>query len=203
MSSRSTSCSRTATTLFVLTLPNSCPALHHLELTRYSLYARNAQLQNTSLSTYLPLFYAAGVKQILVASPLSMGLLRSAPAPAWHPASPALQDANQAAIRACAAQGLKLEDVALGFGFSSAKPRGVEGRETPTVVGLSTADEVHETMRVYRTLYPAGGAKRTGRAPGEALEGAEGLETQLALEKECVDIFQKSGTFNWTWAVGV
>ncbi|GAA5897390.1 hypothetical protein JCM8208_003260 [Rhodotorula glutinis] len=177
---------------------------HHLEpldlLQTYCLHT----LQNNTLSTYLPLLYAAGVKQIMCASPLSMGLLRSAAAPQWHPASPALQDANQAAIRACSAKGLKLEDVALGYGFSSAKPRGAEGRETPTVVGLSTADEVHETMRVYRALYPAGGAKRTGREPGEPLEGAaEGVEQQLELEKECVAIFKESGTYNWTWAVGV
>ncbi|GAA6055583.1 hypothetical protein JCM3770_002499 [Rhodotorula araucariae] len=175
---------------------------HHLEpldiLQSYCHYT----LQNTTLSTWIPLFYAAGVKQLLVASPLSMGLLRSAASPAWHPASPALQAATQDAVRACSAKDQKLEDVALGFGFSSAKPAGVAGRETPTVVGLSTPEEVHETMRVYRTLYPVGGACRTGRAPGEGLEGDE-HKTQLELETECVRIFKDSGTFNWTWAVGV
>ncbi|BGP36863.1 hypothetical protein JCM10450v2_000755 [Rhodotorula kratochvilovae] len=175
---------------------------HHLEpLDILQSYCHHT-LQNTTLSTWTPLFYAAGVKQLLVASPLSMGLLRSASSPAWHPASPALQAATQDAIRACGAKGQKLEDVALGFGFSSAKPPGAEGRETPTVVGLSTPKEVHETMRVYRALYPVGGAQRTGRAPGEGLEGDE-HKTQLELEKECVRIFKESRTFNWTWAVGV
>ncbi|GAA6036852.1 hypothetical protein JCM8097_006313 [Rhodosporidiobolus ruineniae] len=158
-------------------------------------------LQNTTLSTYLPLFAAAGVKQVLTASPLSMGLLRTAPGPGWHPASPALQAATREAAETCKAAGRTLEDVALGFGFTSVRTGG-EGGETPTVVGLSTPQEVHETMRVYSELYGPAGQGREGRAPGTGLEGEE-KKTQRELEAKVVEIFRKSGTMNWTWAVGV
>ncbi|GAA5850038.1 hypothetical protein JCM8547_000989 [Rhodosporidiobolus lusitaniae] len=154
-------------------------------------------LQNTTLSTFLPLFYSAGVKQVITASPLSMGLLRSAPSPAWHPASPALQAATQEAVKLCAKEGVKLEGVALGFGFSSAKLGG-EGRETPTVVGLSTPEEVHETMKVFREIYGENSAElREGRAPGEG----KLAKKQLEFEKQLVDIFQQTKTMHWTWAV--
>ncbi|GAA5859602.1 hypothetical protein JCM1840_006367 [Sporobolomyces johnsonii] len=158
-------------------------------------------LQNTTLSAFLPLFYAAGVKQVITASPLSMGLLRSAPAPAWHPANAALQAANQQAVELVTSRGAKLEDVALGFGFTSARLEGTAGRDTPTVVGLSTPEEVHETMKVYSEIYRVGGASRKGRSPGEGLSDA--CKTQRELEKDVVEIFKKSGTMNWTWAVGV
>lgn len=94
------------------------------------------QLQNTTLSSFAPYFKAAGVKQIISASPLSMGLLRTAGGQAWHPASPELQQANTEAIETLAARGVKLEDVALGFGFSSAA-LGEDATPTPIVVGLS------------------------------------------------------------------
>ncbi|GAA5914420.1 hypothetical protein JCM6882_008228 [Rhodosporidiobolus microsporus] len=157
-------------------------------------------LQNTSLSAFLPLFYAAGVKQLITASPLSMGLLRSQAAPAWHPASPALKAATQEAVEVCAKRGVALEDVALGFGFSSAKLAADEGRETPSVVGLSTPEEVHETMKVYHAVYGAG-ESRKGRAPGTGL--SEKQQVQSDLEGEVVGIFKRTGTMNWTWAVGV
>lgn len=100
------------------------------------LIQRSSQLQNTTLSAFLPLFKAAGVKQIISASPLSMGLLRTAGGQPWHPASPELQEANKQAIAAVAEKGAKLEDVALGFGFASADLE--EGATpTPIVVGLS------------------------------------------------------------------
>ncbi|GAA5994737.1 D-arabinose 1-dehydrogenase (NAD(P)(+)) ARA2 [Rhodotorula paludigena] len=178
---------------------------HHLEPIDIMQSYCHHTLQNTTLQTYLPHFHRAGVKQVLVASPLSMGLLRTAAGPAWHPASPALQAATRDAVAACERRGRKLEDVALGFGFTSVRLPGSDGCETPTVVGLSTPEEVHETMRVYHELYGAeGGASRAGRNPGEGLEEAgEVGRVQAACEKEVVEIFKKSGTFNWTWAVGV
>ncbi|GAA6001646.1 hypothetical protein JCM10207_002246 [Rhodosporidiobolus poonsookiae] len=167
-------------------------------------------LQNTTLSTYLPLFAAAGVKQIITASPLSMGLLRAEAAPAWHPASPALQAATEEARKACADKGKTLADVALGYGFSSAARSGSDAGaasgacETPTVVGLSTPEEVHETMKVFSAVYGlhgGGGESRAGREPGEGL--SDKSSTQAKLEREVTEIFRRSSTLNWTWAVGV
>ena len=81
------------------------------------------------------MFYEAGVKRVISASPLSMGVLRTAPGPDWHPASPAMQLAAKEAADLCLAQGSTLEDVALGYGFSSVDRSGQH--ETSIVVGLS------------------------------------------------------------------
>lgn len=161
------------------------------------------QLQNLTLREFYPLFVEAGVKQILVASPLSMAVLRGAPPPPWHPISPACRTATAEAVELCAAKGQKLVDVALGYGFSSVKPReATAGRDTPTVVGLSTPDEVHEAMKVYHGIYGQAGGSRAGRYPGEGLAGDQ-FKTQLELEKAVVDSFKKHKGLNWTWAVGV
>ncbi|BGP28999.1 hypothetical protein JCM10296v2_000735 [Rhodotorula toruloides] len=179
---------------------------HHLEpLDIMQSYCHHT-LQNTTLQTYYPLFVKAGVKQILVASPLSMGVLRSLPPPEWHPISPACRDATAEAIKVCQSKGRRLEDVALGYGFTSVKPAGSkEGRDTPTVVGLSTPEEVHETMKVFHELYGAGQESREGRRPGEGLgkSGSEVTKLQKELEKDVVGIFKAKGGYNWTWAVGV
>ncbi|KAI5480857.1 hypothetical protein MNV49_006666 [Pseudohyphozyma bogoriensis] len=157
-------------------------------------------LQNTSLSAYLPLFYASGVKQVITASPLSMGILRDIDPPAWHPASEEMKAATREATKAVAAKGARLQDVALGYGLTSALREGDAGAITPTVVGLSSPDEVHATMKVYGALYRDTESRR-GRAPGEGLSEANVKEMEL--EKLAVDCFKKSGTLNWTWAVGV
>jgi hypothetical protein len=196
-SSPSTSCNPTATTpsvpaLFPSLLPSSTNPL-----------SSQPQLQNLTLTTYLPLFTAAGVKQVITASPLSMGLLRSAGAQPWHPASPELQSAALEAKAACDRIGVEYTDVALAYGFASAKKSGEpEGRETPTVVGLSTPEEVHETMAVYSSIYGEGKNQRTGRNPGEGLTGEKAAK-QLQAEKEVVEIFRRTKTLNWTWACGI
>ncbi|BGP57256.1 hypothetical protein JCM8202v2_004896 [Rhodotorula sphaerocarpa] len=176
---------------------------HHLEpLDIMQSYCHHT-LQNLTLREFYPLFVEAGVKQILVASPLSMAVLRGAPPPPWHPISPACRTATAEAVELCAAKGQKLVDVALGYGFSSVKPReATAGRDTPTVVGLSTPDEVHEAMKVYHGIYGQAGGSRAGRYPGEGLAG-EQFKTQLELEKAVVDSFKKHKGLNWTWAVGV
>ena len=177
--------------------PNADPRRHVTHHRRH-----RHQLQNLTLREFYPLFVKAGVKQILVASPLSMGVLRGAPPPEWHPISPACRTATAEAVELCERKGRKLADVALGYGFSSVKPReATEGRDTPSVVGLSTPEEVHEAMKVFHSIYGQGGESRQGRLPGEGL--SEKQAEQLELEKGVVDCFKKHGGLNWTWAVGV
>lgn len=94
------------------------------------------QLQNTTLSDWLPLFTAAGVKQVISASPLSMGLLRNSGGQAWHPASSELKQACEEVVKALTERGAKLEDVALGFGLGSAERR-QDHASVPSVIGLS------------------------------------------------------------------
>ncbi|KAM0756497.1 Aldo/keto reductase [Meredithblackwellia eburnea MCA 4105] len=152
-------------------------------------------LQNTTLSTYLPLFHAAGVKQVISASPLSMGLLRTARGPSWHPASEELQRATIEAAQLATAKGTTLEQLALGFGLTSCCAREGEGegeaRVVPVVVGCSTPEEVGQTMRVWESIGPAG-YREPGTGNGEHVE----------LEKQVVEVFKKAGVYNWTWQVG-
>ncbi|KAK4058060.1 hypothetical protein OIO90_000799 [Microbotryomycetes sp. JL221] len=156
-------------------------------------------LQNTSLASWLPLFKQAGVKQIINASPLSMGLLRTDSSPEWHPASPALQQATRDAVELLKTKGnVKLEDVALGFGFSSAA-LDPETPSTPTVVGLTSPEQVETTMKVYQTIYNQTETRR-GRLPGSGLENSK---QQLEFEQIVLDLFKKSGTYQWCWPQGL
>ena len=157
------------------------------------------QLQNTTLATYIPLFEAAGVKQVISASPLSMGLLRNEGGQVWHPASPALQKAREDAVQLITKAGTTLEAVALGYGLASA---GSSATHTPIVVGLSTPEEVHETMRVFSQLYKDPKA-RDAREPGTGTGLGAEQQKQLKLEGEVTDIIRKAGAFNWTWDSGV
>ncbi|KAM0793216.1 hypothetical protein ACM66B_000684 [Microbotryomycetes sp. NB124-2] len=157
-------------------------------------------LQNTSLASWYPLFKQAGVKQIINASPLSMGLLRTDSSPEWHPASPALQQARRNIVKALSEKNVLLEDVALGFGFSSAA-LDADSVATPTVVGLTSPEQVVSTMKVYQSIYGKGETRR-GRLPGQGLESSE-LAQQLENEKIALDIIQKSGTYQWCWPQGL
>lgn len=174
---------------------------HHLEPLDIIQSYSHFTLQNTTLSTFAPLFRAAGVRQIITASPLSMGLLRTEGPQPWHPASPETKLAAERAVQVCRERGTTLERVALGFGFASASLTGREEEDTPTVVGLSTVAEVEETMAVYGEIYGKG-EKRTGRKPGEGLVG-EGAKVQLECEREVVRLFRESGTYNLGWDSGV
>lgn len=129
-----------------------------------------------------------------------MGILRNSPPPDWHPASPEMKAATSRSIRLVADHGLTLEDVALGFGLTSALLPGDAGVSTPIVVGLSTPGEVHETMRIYSLLY-SDEASRKGRKPGIGL--IEGHRERMELEKAVVEVFKASKTLNWTWSVGL
>lgn len=156
-------------------------------------------LQNTTLSTFLPLFHAAGVKQVITASPLNMGLLRGIGGQPWHPASAELKTATEAAARKVQELGSTIERVSLGFGLAGVALDPTLG-STPTVVGLSTPQEVHETMKVYVDLYH-GKESRAGRRPGTGLSAASAQ--QLLLEKTVVDYFRESGTYNQLWSSGL
>src|SRR5579859_1840921 len=78
----------------------------------------NLTLQNTTLDAAVPAFKAAGVKQILTASPLSMGLLRAEGPHPWHPASQTLKDAVVKASHYVESQGDTLADTAMRFVFA-------------------------------------------------------------------------------------
>lgn len=158
-------------------------------------------LQNDTLSAFLPLFHQVGVKQVMCASPLSMGLLRSQPGPQWHPASEELQAATKIAAKFVGDRNTTLEKVSLGFGFSSAARLEGSGSDTPIVVGLSKPSEVHETMEIYNSIYGAGKESLKGRSAGEGLSDA--CKEQRESEAGVTKIFKDADVLDLTWACGL
>ena len=104
----------------------------------------NLTLQNTTLDAAVPAFKAAGVKQILTASPLSMGLLRAEGPHPWHPASQTLKDAVVKASHYVESQGDTLADTAMRFVFA---------RWNGTVVGgWSSVKELEDAVRMWHRV---------------------------------------------------
>lgn len=137
-------------------------------------------LQNDTFAAYVPHFRdRAGIRQLLTASPLNMGLLTPKP-PSWHPAPPALQEASTDAHALSVAHGWSsgLPSIALGFAYRKAGELGL-----PTVVGLSNPDEVHQTMKIWRELHSES---------GDVLNKRKAVET-LSIDR--MSAFQ-----GWSWA---
>ena len=92
-------------------------------------------LNDDKLVDFLDYFESKGVG-IINASPLSMGLLSSRGAPAWHPAPKPLAEACAKAARYCEAKGYPIEKLAIQYSvsnpriagtlFSSANPENVK-----------------------------------------------------------------------------
>jgi aryl-alcohol dehydrogenase-like predicted oxidoreductase len=140
----------------------------------------NFTLQNTRLlSLGIPRLVAAGVDVVPNASPLGMGLLRRQGVPVgamgnWHPAPDELRKAVQLASQWADHQGEKLEVVAVRFALESWLREGAKagGYGDPlgstgaiynsdsltkeklgvSVMGVSTLEELDETMRVWRSV---------------------------------------------------
>lgn len=145
-------------------------------------------LQNDALQQgYLQaLAEKAGVRQIVSASPLAMGLLTTSGGPDWHPAKdyPELFNATRAAVELCKEKGTKLEDVALSFGYRPlSQPN---GRRVPIVVGCKDLQEMKETVRRWKEVNPA--------------QGGEGGLEKKELEEEVKKLFTEKGVQGWSWA---
>jgi D-arabinose 1-dehydrogenase len=132
-------------------------------------------LQDESLIAFAPAFQErAKIAQIVAASPLSMGLLTDN-TPDWHPAPAALKAARDKNIQLCAEKKSSLPDVALSYAYKRAKEH-----EWPMIVGLSTPEEVHASMRAWRAVHES---------------------TELnPLEQEARAIFDKAGFAEWSWS---
>lgn len=143
----------------------------------------------------IPYLRRAGVKQIVNASPLSMGLLRASGPQAWHPAPPTLLSASSEAAHLCVTRNTTLEAVSLGFGLTSASSDPDPTRWTSTVVGFSNPDEVKETARVYKKLYAQSSAREARKPSGPGRRAAHQWEN----EKLVMDVFEKAGFKDWSW----
>lgn len=141
----------------------------------------HSNLQNNTFDDYVTAFRTrAQVTQLVAASPLSMGLLTDSP-PSWHPAPAPLLDAKQKASELCSSWPGGLPNVALGYAF-----RGQTAENAiPTVVGLSSPREVHESIRVLNALKKA--TKDEDKA-------------RRKIETDVVELFKASGFHGWSWA---
>ncbi|KXN86314.1 D-arabinose 1-dehydrogenase [Leucoagaricus sp. SymC.cos] len=129
-------------------------------------------LQNSTFNAFAPHFYErAKVKQLLTASPLSMGLLTPTP-PSWHPAPDALKLVVKDALKVAP----DLPNIALGY---TARQTGIK---TPLVGGFSNAREVHECVKVWREIY-------------ESKDGS----VRVQQEKDVIELFEKSQYLDWSW----
>jgi hypothetical protein len=104
----------------------------------------NMTLQNVSLKAALPRFSAAGLKRVLTASPLSMGLLRSAGPQPWHPATQAQKEACFRARDYVEEQGENLADASMRFLFA----KWDEG----TVGGWSSIRELEDAVKMWHRV---------------------------------------------------
>lgn len=110
-------------------------------------------LQNRTFEAFKPAFLErAKVKQVVSASPFSMGLLSPKP-PAWHPAS---DEIKVAVAKAFAMHNERIgegstsptiSELALGYAFGQALKA-----QTPTVIGLSSVEEVHACARIWQQV---------------------------------------------------
>ncbi|KAJ7237209.1 NADP-dependent oxidoreductase domain-containing protein [Mycena haematopus] len=138
----------------------------------------NLSLQNSTFLQFAPqLIERAQVRQLLAASPFSMGLLTDLGPPLWHPASPVLRSVSAQAAKDSRARGRSLADLATGYCIRHT------GGAVPLVVGLSQPKEVHECIKVWREI-----------------ETRDGNEERMEQEEEVKSAFKNAGVLDWTWA---
>lgn len=134
-------------------------------------------IQNdTFLSFAKELTERAGVGQLLTASPLCMGLLTPNP-PEWSPAPEKLKLASSKLVDVCSAWSGGLPNIALGFTYRTARRLGM-----PTVVGMGSLEQVHETMKVWREIV-----------------SDDGMQQRKEYEERVIQAFNDSGYRNYSW----
>ncbi|KAH7888079.1 Aldo/keto reductase family-domain-containing protein [Phlebopus sp. FC_14] len=142
-------------------------------------------LQNRTVENFKAAFLErAKVKQVISASPFSMGLLAPQP-PAWHPAPEDVKKAAKEAVERCAEwpgneEGYSaLPTLALEYAFERARRAKI-----PTVVGLSSLKDVHESAQMWY----------------EVEEGALGKEADWNERVNAVtDLFRDRGLLDYSW----
>ena len=112
-------------------------------------------LQNTTLETAVPQLYKAGVQRVFTASPLSMGLLRSAGPQPWHPATQSQKDAVIKAVEYIEKQGHNVADTCMRFVF--AKWDGC------VIGGWSSVKELEDAVKMWHRVKNAIGREEDER----------------------------------------
>ena len=134
-------------------------------------------IQNDTFASFAKeLTERAGVGQLITASPLCMGLLTLNP-PEWSPAPQKLKSASSEAVDLCSTWTGGLPDIALGFSYRNAKHLKI-----PTVVGMGSLEEVHETMRIWREIM-----------------SDDGMPERKEYEDRVIRVINAAGYVNFSW----
>ncbi|KAA1087401.1 hypothetical protein PGT21_030736 [Puccinia graminis f. sp. tritici] len=130
-------------------------------------------LQNSALSSYLPYFQAAGVVQIISASPLGNGLLTTRGPPDWQPAPETLRQVIKEVAKSIqTSHHLSIERISLLY--SMYFPH--------TVIGFSSVDEVKAALEVLEEIQNP--------------KDASSISSAQAIVQ---DALKSSGYLNWSW----
>ncbi|KAM3742559.1 hypothetical protein ACB098_07G077100 [Castanea mollissima] len=110
-------------------------------------------INDSTLEDLLPYLKSKGVG-IISASPLSMGLLTESGPPHWHPASPELKSACQAAAAYCKEKGKNISKLAMQYSLSNKDVSSV-------LVGMNSVRQVEENVAAAMELATAGKDEET------------------------------------------
>ncbi|CAG8630174.1 4735_t:CDS:2 [Funneliformis caledonium] len=128
-------------------------------------------LHNIKLSDYIQEFNRVGVRYIMNASPLSMGLLRNNGPPDWHPASNELRHAVAQSSALASSNNLNISKLAILFALD------LSGIIT-TVIGLSNPTEVDDAISFLKEAQ----ARQRGEAVTPEIEKKVLTEIHQILE---------------------
>lgn len=128
----------------------------------------------------------AGVRQVVNAAPLSMGILTAGGGPEWHPAKrvPAVYDATRAAVDLAREKGSSIEAVACAFGYRTLRQTG--GGIVPVVIGCTDLEQLHVTLRAYADVNGGEVDPEVERRRDDA-------------EREVLALFKERGVHNVSW----
>ncbi|KAL7236161.1 hypothetical protein ACSBR1_019430 [Camellia fascicularis] len=101
-------------------------------------------INDSTLEDLLPYLKSKGVG-VISASPLSMGLLTERGPPEWHPASPELKAACQAAAAYCKENGKNISKLAMQYSLSNKDISSV-------LVGMNSVKQVEENVAAAKEL---------------------------------------------------
>ncbi|XP_062178001.1 L-galactose dehydrogenase [Alnus glutinosa] len=110
-------------------------------------------INDSTMEDLLPYLKSKGVG-IITASPLAMGLLTESGPPSWHPASPELKSACQAAAAYCKEKGKNISKLAMQYSLSNKDISSV-------LVGMNSVRQVEENVAAALDLETAGKDEET------------------------------------------
>lgn len=154
-------------------------------------YAHQTLQCSTLGDGYVSALEKAGVRQVVNAAPLSMGILTAGGGPAWHPAKaiPSVYGATREAVELAKERGSTIEEVAIAFGYRDLRQS--NGAVVPVVVGCTDLEQLHATLRAYADVN----AEKREDTAGEK----ERREKRDRVEEEVIALFKERGVHNVSW----